>query len=318
LRSQFKNQEKELEAQKEEFAKKQAAEAEKTLAKAQDEISQLKTEKEKMEKDGKEQLEKALQKLQGQHDEEIEKLNRKLKDVKESEEITVNSRVEEKTKEKLELFEKEKKLANDKLDLANKNEAVALERERLTAEHKDEVIKRLEKDKDFLQGQIVEQNKPKKSAEIGKIGEEQIEGILSEGTDFRVENVTKQKHKGDFASTFPWSHTCCMLEVKNQEDSNQETEQEKPKTKTVQKRELDKFLKDLDDNEEYHCGLIVSLETGFTQQYNDYEFHRTPKGKLFRLIGRLNKNEDPGSKLTNTLAALQIAADVIRESDPDK
>lgn len=91
-------------------------------------------------------------------------------------------------------------------------------------------------------------NLNKVSGKKGQAGENWVfNTLVKDFPTFDIIDSHAQGHKGDFI--IKNEQMTCMLESKNYK-------------KNVAKREITKFYRDIDSNDEYNCAILLSLETG--------------------------------------------------------
>lgn len=183
-------------------------------------------------------------------------------------------------KEKTELFEKNKQLYEEELNvlkikfsqsITNLNSSIEMrvvqetkhieEKFKIKEDFYKQTIQEL-KDTQLALDTIQHHNstimnmlqKPKTSAEIGIEGEQSIYNILRSFTQYnvnaKIENVSANAMSGDIR--FVYDSMQCCIEVKNiKEDIGQ--------------AHFDKFYRDLHRHtNQYNCGIFISIQSGFT------------------------------------------------------
>ena len=110
-------------------------------------------------------------------------------------------------------------------------------------------------------------NITKNSGKKGQVGENWVfNNLLKIFPTYEVIDSHAKGHKGDFI--IKGENLICMLESKNY-------------SKNVTKREITKFYKDIDSNDEYNCAVLLSITSGVCNK-NDFCFEfRNGKPVLF-------------------------------------
>jgi hypothetical protein len=181
-----------------------------------------------------------------------EELERIIYEVREKEKFIYNTEIQTSKEKILILEEKNEGLISEKmikqqeyydkliLDKTNaKNEE-----SKLRIEY-DEKILIKERKIEELQEML---NINKVSGKKGQVGENWVfNTLVNDFPTFDIIDSHAKGHKGDFI--IKNQHMTCMIESKNYK-------------KNVAKREITKFYKDIDSNDEYNCAILLSLECG--------------------------------------------------------
>ena len=233
------------------------------------------------------------QKLKNETRKEVEKLERDLlyKD-------TMNSEMEIKIKNiyesQIENYKKQLIDISKQLEDANNNNMIKIQKEIKKETEKYEIMyKEKEKQVDKLTEtyeKLVKQNEVKSSTKLGDKGEEEFEILADVFKDFegyKIENKSKQGHKGDFHLFFKKFNV--LVDSKNYMTS-------------VQKKELIKIENDLIENETMDFAWLISLRSNVSD-YNKYPImfkwvNANSKKKCIIIVNNLYEN-NPESVLRN-------------------
>ena len=215
-----------------------------------------------------------IENLKIKHVNQINSLNteiRQLKDVLRNNEVTKREEIN-KIKQEIEynqktIFKGEIDLTKNKLkELETKNKQLIDEKMQNQKEYYDKLIEdksnskkeveqvRLQyEEKLITKERKIEElqeklNLNKVSGKKGQVGENWVfNTLVKDFPTFDIIDSHSQGHKGDFI--IKNEQMICMLESKNYK-------------KNVAKREITKFYRDIDSNDEYNCAIMLSLETG--------------------------------------------------------
>ncbi|XP_047145372.1 uncharacterized protein LOC124818459 [Hydra vulgaris] len=86
----------------------------------------------------------------------------------------------------------------------------------------------------------------------------------------------------------------------------------------VAKKERERFINDLNINNEYNYAILISLNGGFSEACEESKIFSTTNDKLYCFIGNLAKKDLPDIFLKNVLLALDIAMEKIGAQGSDK
>jgi hypothetical protein len=170
---------------------------------------------------------------------------------------------------------------------------------------KKETISNLEQEKSHLCGQVVvlqkvydtlESKKTQSSAIIGRNGEEYIKKLLVNSRFFDITRTSGLARSGDLIINMKGDSTLILVEIKNRKT-------------TVPLQEVNKFKTDVDSNSNVAGGILVSLISKASTQYEEIKVHRTEaedKPIIF-IDSFMDRDKDSG------LIELKYAAQTIQQ-----
>ncbi len=135
----------------------------------------------------------------------------------------------------------------------------------------------IRKEYDAKYNKLLEKILVKKSTvSVGKEGESEILKILhyNFSTSYEITDCSKVPNKGDFSIINDKDNLCGMIEVKNWDNS-------------VDKLNINKFVSNINDNNEYSYGIICSLKSRFRTIDNIFHLDFI-KGKPIIFISNFN------------------------------
>eukprot|EP00112_Aurelia_sp_Birch-Aquarium-sp1_P011837 Seg2489.3 transcript_id=Seg2489.3/GoldUCD/mRNA.D3Y31 product="hypothetical protein" protein_id=Seg2489.3/GoldUCD/D3Y31 len=142
----------------------------------------------------------------------------------------------------------------------------------------------------------------KSSANLGKQGEDYLCNLLQGSGKFElVQDVSSGHRRGDLVvKLFSYPGKQIMVDCKNHK-------------KAVPGEDKEKFLRDLDENASYVCGMIVSLKSAVQTNEPDFVLKRSEAGKPYLYISHLKSY--PGAATLVYVACLSLLNNVEHHKD---
>jgi len=164
------------------------------------------------------------------HKYELEQSRDKISKLEEKNKILIDEKIENQQKYYNKILE-EKAIAKKEADLLRSEfDEKSLDKDRKIAELQDML------------------NLNKSSVKKGGIGEDWVYSTLIKYfSTYEITDLHAIGHKGDFL--IKGDELTCMIESKNY-------------SKNVAKREITKFYRDIESNDEYNCAILISLQAG--------------------------------------------------------
>jgi len=135
------------------------------------------------------------------------------------------------------------------------------------------------------------------SPQKGAIGEAWFRQLLIDDPAISVHHVGNNFNQGDFVVSLKKSSVNVMIEVKNSKSN-------------IYGEPKEKFLRDLDSNDQYHCGVLVSCHSGFDLSTEEFKVYRSPKeNKPYCFLANLADRKNPEVILKIVLYSLQAYAE---------
>ena len=135
------------------------------------------------------------------------------------------------------------------------------------------------------------------SPQKGATGEAWFRQLLIDDPAITVLHVGNTFNQGDFVVTLKKSSVNTMIEVKNSKTN-------------IYGEQREKFLRDLDSNDQYQCALLVSCHSGFDLATEEFKIYRSPKGnKPYCFLANLADRKNPEVILKIVLYMLQAFAE---------
>lgn len=186
----------------------------------------------------------------------------------------------------------------ERLERSNREAREAMERtskdicKQLETRYKDET--------DKLQQQLeaLQKKTSDSSVLIGKYGEQAFEDLVTQHTSWKLENTSKSAHATDRSCTL---RECNILfEVKNYSGD-------------VPSEELKKFYRDMEEHNDYHMGVFISMKTPIqTRKQKGYLHIEWTKNSQMLLIFQNFHEHDPRDMLSFIDASADTALTMYR------
>lgn len=134
------------------------------------------------------------------------------------------------------------------------------------------------------------------SSQKGRLGESGFAPLLRKAfgdEDCLVEEKGAEGHQGDIHMT--WKGQKFMWETKNY-------------TRTVQDLEVQKFLRDMEQNPDFRCGFMVSLSSGiaYHNKAGNLDLQELPDGRMCFFLTNFGHHEDPVTVLQSVRPFLEL------------